>query len=90
MIRKATNSDICGIAEIYQGIFEKEKSGVSTTGWIEGVYPTRQTAVEAMGENLFTTIIRWQSNWGAWHFEWIRTRKICRREECIDAWVFKR
>lgn len=64
MIRKATNSDICGIAEIYQGIFEKEKSGVSTTGWIEGVYPTRQTAVEdyQMAKELGGLALRMDTN----------------------------
>lgn len=48
MIRKAKECDIPRIMAIYREIFEKEKSGEYTTGWVEGVYPTEQTADEAV------------------------------------------
>ncbi len=47
-IRKATKSDIKQIAEIYEHIHGEEACGRLTTGWIRGVYPVEQTAVDAI------------------------------------------
>lgn len=48
MIRKATQADIPGVARIYDAILELEDAGTYTTGWIRGVYPTEQTAMDAL------------------------------------------
>ena len=44
MIRKATTQDIPAIADIYDEIHDREAAGETTTGWLRGVYPTRETA----------------------------------------------
>ena len=43
-IRPATPGDIAAVADIYDAIHTAEEQGLSTIGWIRGVYPTRQTA----------------------------------------------
>ena len=43
-IRPATPGDIAAVADIYDAIHTTEEQGLSTIGWIRGVYPTRQTA----------------------------------------------
>ena len=54
MIRKATREDIPGVVRIYDAILEQEAAGACTTGWISGVYPTEQTALDALAqEDLF-------------------------------------
>ncbi len=47
-IRKAQQSDIDGIEEIYERVHDAEEKGLSTVGWIRGVYPTRKTAEDAL------------------------------------------
>lgn len=42
--RKATETDIKAIAEIYDQIHTIEETGQATIGWIRGVYPTEETA----------------------------------------------
>lgn len=44
MFRKATLEDIDRIAEIYDEIHTETEAGRMTTGWVRGVYPTRETA----------------------------------------------
>lgn len=44
MIRRATESDIPAVAEIYEQIHTAEEAGQVTIGWIRGVYPTGDTA----------------------------------------------
>lgn len=48
MIRKGTQKDIEQIAKIYERILDREEMGNSSTGWIRNVYPTRQTAQDAL------------------------------------------
>ena len=48
MIRKATDKELSQVAAIYHRILEQEEKGLTTTGWIRGVYPTEETAREAM------------------------------------------
>lgn len=48
MIRKATLPDIDRIEEIYLLIHDEEEKGHTTTGWVRGIYPVRQTAVDAL------------------------------------------
>lgn len=47
-IRKGTGADIARIAEIYAHILTQEECGRAAIGWIRGVYPTEQTAREAL------------------------------------------
>lgn len=48
MIRLATLNDLPAIAAIYAAINDEEKAGRMTVGWIRGVYPTADTAREAI------------------------------------------
>lgn len=48
MIRKATERDIEQIAGIYEAIHSEEENGRCSTGWTRGVYPTKQTAFDAV------------------------------------------
>ena len=47
-VRKAQKADIDGIEKIYDRIHDSEEQGLSTIGWIRGVYPTRKTAEAAL------------------------------------------
>lgn len=48
MIRKATKEDIDAIVAIYEAILDNEEAGKCRIGWIRGIYPTRETAEEAL------------------------------------------
>ena len=48
VIRKGKKEDIKGVAEIYEHIMDDEESGRNVTGWIRGVYPTAETAMEML------------------------------------------
>jgi len=48
IIRKATDSDISEIEQIYSDIHTAEEKGEVTIGWIRGVYPTSATAQAAL------------------------------------------
>ena len=47
-IRKATMADIPAVADIYDALLDREEQGLLTTGWTRGVYPTEQTARDAL------------------------------------------
>lgn len=47
-IRKAVLEDIPQVAAIYDRILTEEEQGRVVIGWIRGVYPTRQTARDAL------------------------------------------
>jgi GNAT superfamily N-acetyltransferase len=47
MIRKAVDSDIPAVAEIYEKIHRCEQAGRVQTGWIPDVYPVEDTAKAA-------------------------------------------
>lgn len=47
-IRKAVPEDIPRVAAIYDHILTEEEQGRAVIGWIRGVYPTRQTALDAL------------------------------------------
>ena len=47
-IRKATEADIPAVAAIYDALLDREEQGLLTTGWTRGVYPTEQTARDAL------------------------------------------
>ena len=48
MIRKALESDISAVAAIYDKLHTEEEAGRATIGWIRGVYPTEDTARQAL------------------------------------------
>lgn len=48
MFRKAVPGDLDQIAAIYDAIHTEEETGRAAIGWIRTVYPTRQTAVDAL------------------------------------------
>jgi len=48
IIRKATAADVDGIAAIYHAIHDREEQGLATTGWIRAIYPTKETAANAV------------------------------------------
>lgn len=57
MIRKATESDIPAVAEIYAHILANEDPAKPATGWLKGVYPVEATARAALGrDDLFVCI----------------------------------
>ena len=47
-IRKAKNFDLDGVASIYEEIHDAEAAHKITTGWIKGIYPTKDTAAAAL------------------------------------------
>jgi ribosomal protein S18 acetylase RimI-like enzyme len=54
IIRKAKLQDIDAVALIFEHIIDEEGQGKCTTGWQRGVYPTRNTAIEALeNDDLF-------------------------------------
>lgn len=48
MIRKAEERDIPAVAAIYDKLHAEEEAGRATIGWIRGVYPTEDTAAQAL------------------------------------------
>ena len=44
MFRKASAHDLDAVVSIYDKIHAREDAGLSTIGWITGVYPIRQDA----------------------------------------------
>ena len=48
MFRKAVESDIESISEIYDMLHDEEEKGNGVTGWERGVYPTRETAQDSV------------------------------------------
>lgn len=48
MFRQATLEDLDQITAIYDRIHTEEEAGRATIGWIRGIYPTRQTALDAI------------------------------------------
>lgn len=51
MIRLATREDIALITEIYNAILENEERKPQGIGWIRGVYPTEETARDALAKH---------------------------------------
>ena len=48
LIRRAVPADIPQVAGIYDRIHTEEESGRAVIGWVRGVYPTEQTARDAL------------------------------------------
>ena len=53
-IRKARAEDLEAVSRIYEHILTEQEQGRVYTGWERGVYPTAQTAMDALErEDLF-------------------------------------
>lgn len=50
MIRQADKQDVAAIAAIYEAILDQEERGNTTVGWARGVYPTADTAADAVAK----------------------------------------
>lgn len=48
LIRKAAPGDIPAVAEIYSQILTAQEKGEATVGWVRGIYPTENTARQAL------------------------------------------
>ncbi len=48
MIRRAVAADLEAVVGIYNAVLDREESGVSSVGWLRGVYPTEETAGQAL------------------------------------------
>lgn len=48
MIRRATPGDIPDVAAIYDKLHTEEEAGRAAIGWVRGVYPTEDTARQAV------------------------------------------
>ncbi len=48
IFRKATDTDIEAICEIYSDIFTEIEAGRLTTGWVRGTYPSESTVRQAL------------------------------------------
>ena len=48
MIRKAIEADIPAVTAVYDKLHTEEEKGRATIGWIRGVYPTEDTARQAL------------------------------------------
>ena len=54
MIRKAKETDLQKVAEIYERIHDREEKGQMSIGWVRGIYPTIETARMALSmDDLF-------------------------------------
>ena len=51
MIRKAVEADIPAVVSIYDKLHTEEENGRATIGWIRGVYPTEETARQALARD---------------------------------------
>ena len=47
-IRKARWEDLDRVEQLYNEIHDAEAAGQLTTGWLRGIYPTRETAASAL------------------------------------------
>ncbi len=47
-IRKATTADLDAVEAVYDAQHAAEEAGMTTVGWVRGVYPTRATAQAAL------------------------------------------
>ena len=52
MIRKAEKRDLEIISDIYEAEHDLEEKGLISTGWIRGVYPSKETAETAIKTEL--------------------------------------
>lgn len=48
LVRKAVPADIPAVTAIYEALLDREERGELSTGWTRGVYPTEQTALDAL------------------------------------------
>ncbi len=49
--RKATADDLDAIVKIYDKSHDAEEAGLTTTGWIRGIYPVKEVAEQALARD---------------------------------------
>lgn len=78
MIRKAENEDVLSVEELYLAVLRFEQEHGNYTNWQKGVYPTRQTAEEALREG---TLYVGEENGKLWGTMILNDRQLeCYRE----------
>ena len=83
-IRKAEKKDIDAVAAIYAHIYEQERTGKATIGWLPGIYPIRGTAEAALARRALSVE---NTQPAARCCGWTRTRKMRRRADYIKSWA---
>ena len=48
IFRKASEEDLAAISKIYAAVHTAEECGKTSTGWVRNVYPTDETAADAL------------------------------------------
>ena len=91
IVRKANETDLEAISTIYEKIHDLEEKGKQTIGWIRNIYPTNQTAREAIkrkdmfvlekkGKVIASAIINQQHvdvyKKGKWHYQ-VQDKHVC-------------
>ena len=51
IFRKADRDDLDAIDRIYERTHDAEEAGLTTTGWVRGIYPVRQTAEDSLARD---------------------------------------
>lgn len=49
--RKATPGDLDALLALYDHVFSAEEAGLTSVGWVRGIYPTRQTLEDALARD---------------------------------------
>ena len=91
IVRKANETHLEAISTIYEKIHDLEEKGKQTIGWIRNIYPTNQTAREAIkrkdmfvlekkGKVIASAIINQQQvdvyKKGKWHYQ-VQDKHVC-------------
>lgn len=53
VFRAGTQADLDAAARIYEAVFDRQEGGEDYTNWLRGVYPTRDSAKEALEAGTF-------------------------------------
>ena len=59
LVRKAVPADVPAVTAIYEALLDREERGELSTGWIRGVYPTEQTALDALAAGTLYVLEDW-------------------------------
>ncbi|MBE6015661.1 MAG: GNAT family N-acetyltransferase [Lachnospiraceae bacterium] len=86
IIRKAGSDDLDRVEEIYNRIHTEEEAGRAGCGWKRGIYPTRDTALQALsrddlfvmedeGDVVASAVINSSQMWQYAHIDWAHVAK---------------
>ena len=51
IFRKADRGDLAAIDRIYERTHDAEEAGLTTTGWVRGIYPVREVAEDSLARD---------------------------------------